>query len=248
MIVYVHGMGDHSPAEKTQWDQALGFSGSHSHWCHYADILQEDESVHSFVAEMHGEMAPKIQAKEGLLPDQVNRVLMRNFTRLFIPQVFSYFYTSDREAIIKRLTDLLDEVRSKMTIGDPLVVIGHSLGSVVAYEALCDHPQVNADLLITIGSPLGLDPVQAELRKKYKVLSRPPGTLYWMNFSDPWDVVCADTTVGDEYKGDFIYDNEVKNVNRTATGYYGPHSGTGYLSTKKIREIVHEYEEDQCHN
>jgi len=245
MIVYVHGMGDHSPAEKAQWDKALGISGSHSHWCHYADILKEDESINTFVAELHAEMSPRIQATEGFLPDSVNRVIMRYFTRIFIPQVFSYFYTSDRGEIIKRLADLLREVRSQMKSGDPLVVIGHSLGSIVAYETLCDHPGFNADLLITIGSPLGLETVQAELRKQYKILTRPPGTLYWENFADPLDVVCADNTVADEYKGDYIFDNTVANINRAATGYYGPHSGTGYLSTAVVRELVKTYEEDQ---
>ena len=34
------------------------------------------------------------------------------------------------------------------------VIIAHSLGSIVAYEALCTHPAWPVNTLITIGSPL----------------------------------------------------------------------------------------------
>src|SRR5207249_10502663 len=36
------------------------------------------------------------------------------------------------------------------------VVIGHSLGSIVAYEALCKHPEWQIDTFVTLGSPLGI--------------------------------------------------------------------------------------------
>jgi WD40 repeat protein len=39
---------------------------------------------------------------------------------------------------------------------DTRVVIAHSLGSVVAYEALCAHPELNVRMFITLGSPLGV--------------------------------------------------------------------------------------------
>jgi hypothetical protein len=40
--------------------------------------------------------------------------------------------------------------------GDTRVVVGHSLGSVVAYEALCAHPEWPVRALVTLGSPLGI--------------------------------------------------------------------------------------------
>jgi hypothetical protein len=36
------------------------------------------------------------------------------------------------------------------------VIIAHSLGSIVAYEALCDHPAWPVHTFVTIGSPLGI--------------------------------------------------------------------------------------------
>ena len=35
-------------------------------------------------------------------------------------------------------------------------MVGHSLGSVVAYEALCAHPEWPVRALVTLGSPLGI--------------------------------------------------------------------------------------------
>ncbi len=39
---------------------------------------------------------------------------------------------------------------------DTRVVVGHSLGSVVAYESLCAHPEWPVGALVTLGSPLGI--------------------------------------------------------------------------------------------
>ena len=36
------------------------------------------------------------------------------------------------------------------------VIVAHSLGSVVAYEALCAHPEWPVRNLVTLGSPLGI--------------------------------------------------------------------------------------------
>ena len=39
---------------------------------------------------------------------------------------------------------------------DTRVLVGHSLGSVVAYEALCANPEWPVRMLVTLGSPLGI--------------------------------------------------------------------------------------------
>ncbi|MFE7400000.1 alpha/beta hydrolase [Streptomyces sp. NPDC057557] len=39
---------------------------------------------------------------------------------------------------------------------DTHVLIGHSLGSVIAYEALCAMPGHPVKALVTLGSPLGM--------------------------------------------------------------------------------------------
>lgn len=72
------------------------------------------------------------------------------------------------------------------------VVIGHSFGSVVAYEALCAHPEWPVHTLITIGSPLGIDQLISSRLDPLPdpAAGRLPGGVQrWVNVSDPEDVV-----------------------------------------------------------
>jgi hypothetical protein len=87
------------------------------------------------------------------------------------------------------------ELRKKITarVADQLspdtaVVVGHSLGSVVAYEVLCANaaPQVRA--LITLGSPLGIRNLCFD--RLLPVPGAWPGRVRsWTNIADAGDVV-----------------------------------------------------------
>jgi hypothetical protein len=66
-------------------------------------------------------------------------------------------------------------------------VVGHSLGSVVAYEA-CHRLDRPLPLLVTLGSPLGLRTIVYDrLRER----SFPPRVARWVNVADRNDVVAA---------------------------------------------------------
>lgn len=78
------------------------------------------------------------------------------------------------------------------------VVVGHSLGSVVAYETLCDpeiraaNPGWQVDALVTLGSPLGLGGLVFDRLEPAPQGGRgewPRGIKAWTNISDPGDVV-----------------------------------------------------------
>lgn len=73
----------------------------------------------------------------------------------------------------------------------PRVVIAHSLGSVVTYEALWAHPELSVELLITLGSPLGMRDVVFERLLPAPVNgrgARPPGVGRWINVADKDDI------------------------------------------------------------
>jgi pimeloyl-ACP methyl ester carboxylesterase len=82
---------------------------------------------------------------------------------------------------------------------DTRVVVGHSLGSVVAYEALCAHPEWPVRTLVTLGSPLGLRLVFDRLRPPPTPGPEPgvprgawPGPVTaWTNLADSGDVVAV---------------------------------------------------------
>lgn len=78
------------------------------------------------------------------------------------------------------------------------VLIGHSLGSVVAYEVLCAHPEWPVHTLITLGSPLGLrhlvyDRLQPPPRASVTGprASWPGSVKSWTNVTDSGDVVAV---------------------------------------------------------
>lgn len=81
------------------------------------------------------------------------------------------------ELVRARVLDLLDGAE---------VVIGHSLGSVVAYETLALNPAPSVRRLLTLGSPLSLPSVHRHLRARHSL------AVGWINVYDHSDpVACA---------------------------------------------------------
>ncbi|MDX8141691.1 hypothetical protein SK854_06190 [Lentzea sp. BCCO 10_0061] len=85
---------------------------------------------------------------------------------------------------------------------DTRVIVGHSLGSVVAYEALCAHPEWPVTEFVTLGSPLGLRSVifdRLEPPPVDMVGSWPGGIERWTNVADPGDVVALVNTLASRF-------------------------------------------------
>jgi hypothetical protein len=74
---------------------------------------------------------------------------------------------------------------------DTKILIGHSLGSVIAYEALCAHPEWPIETFITLGSPLGIPNLFFErLHRPPDYVGVWPGMVKrWTNIADEGDVV-----------------------------------------------------------
>jgi hypothetical protein len=90
-----------------------------------------------------------------------------------------------KELVLKRVHEYFDE--------NTRIVIGHSLGSVVAYEYLCRHRPASVQLLVTLGSPLGIPNVVFEKLTPTPREGRGAwpgwGSMMWVNVADPGDVV-----------------------------------------------------------
>ncbi|MFE4312035.1 alpha/beta hydrolase [Streptomyces sp. NPDC056891] len=77
---------------------------------------------------------------------------------------------------------------------DTTVLVGHSLGSVVAYEALCAHPEWPVRTLVTLGSPLGMPSLVFDRLRPAPHAGRgrwPEGLAHWTNLADRHDVVAS---------------------------------------------------------
>jgi pimeloyl-ACP methyl ester carboxylesterase len=89
--------------------------------------------------------------------------------------------------------------RVEAAIGpDTTVVIAHSLGTLVAYEALCAHPEWNVTDFVTVGCPLGADVVHPWLEPCPEAGAGVwPGTVErWTNIADARDPAAANSLVG----------------------------------------------------
>lgn len=155
------------------------------------------------------------------------------FLATFMSEVLLYFdpYQSPRRAAARL------EVATAMSAHSPRIVIAHSLGSVVAYETLWAYPLLTVELLITIGSPLGmpnvvfhnLDPAPASGRGM-----KPPGVSRWINIADPADLVALPRHLATRFDG-IDADQEI------AAGAFFTHNADQYLRTVAVRQAVRDH-------
>lgn len=90
-----------------------------------------------------------------------------------------------REAVLQTVLDLLTE--------ETRVVVGHSLGAVVAYEALCRKP-MNVVSFVTLGSPLGIRNLifdRLQPAPQAGVGCWPGRVAHWTNIADAGDIVAV---------------------------------------------------------
>lgn len=113
--------------------------------------------------------------------------LARILATAFFREVHTYFH--DRE----RRSAATAEVANAVARYSPKVIIAHSLGSVVAYDALWAHRHhAPVDLFLTLGSPLAMpDIIYHRLVAHEGSRRRPPGVNRWINIADPGDFIAV---------------------------------------------------------
>jgi PGAP1-like protein len=128
--------------------------------------------------------------------------------------------------------DVLARVR-ELVSGDTVVVIGHSLGSVVAYEYLCHDRPASVKLLVTLGSPLGIRNVVFDKltpTPAHGLGAWPGGVATWVNVADPDDLVALRKDLAPLFPGtrlgQAVTDRLVDNGDE-------PHAINRYLGTRQ---------------
>jgi pimeloyl-ACP methyl ester carboxylesterase len=106
-------------------------------------------------------------------------------------------YLDDREV---RET-VLDCVLQTMPRTGQVVLVSHSLGTVVAMDLLTRlDPEADVGLLVTAGSPLGLDSVNRRLLTGGP--ERPGRVAHWLNAWCPKDPVAIGCPLSDDWRGE----------------------------------------------
>jgi len=147
--------------------------------------------------------------------------LVRLLVTTFCREVHCYLSDPIRRAAVQ------STVADTITAERARVVLAHSLGSVVAYETLWAHPDLQVELLITLGSPLGMPDVIVDRLQPTPVDrrgARPPGVRRWINIADPGDIVAIPRGLAGSFAG---IDADLT----TPVGVFDFHKVTGYLST-----------------
>ncbi len=128
--------------------------------------------------------------------------------RQMINQLGRYFADDELRATVRgRLESVVTD--------DTRVVIAHSMGTVVAYEALADHPEWDVETLLTIGSPLGSDWVFHNLRPAPSTgHGQWPGSIrHWINVASVGDRAVEEPRLARRF-GDRVTDLGVDNGHR----------------------------------
>jgi hypothetical protein len=140
---------------------------------------------------------------------------------------------SDVNAYLTRLDvrEAVDELVVPHLVGAPTVVVGHSLGSVVAYVNLVNRERDSkAPMLATLGSPLGIDVVKANLPRP---LRKPAGVARWFNAADERDPVALFPRLDRD-----SFPAEIENLSDVHNPRDNPHGIAGYLADKVVARKI----------
>jgi len=149
-----------------------------------------------------------------------------------------------RDAIRERLFNVLKKFQ-----GHGIILIAHSMGSIIAYDVLKNHvDDITVDTFVTIGSPLGLPMITGKIIKEHGGISKltVPENINsnWFNFSDLEDKVAINYDLADDYapslSGIRITDFEIYN-NYEINNERNPHKAFGYLRTPQLSEKIDEF-------
>lgn len=186
--------------------------------------------------------------------DLIADVLLKHFFR----DLYLYYHQEEvtdkktgltvKQAIRKELEKILTKYQNKQ-----ILLIAHSMGSIIAYDVLTHtRPRIKVQVLMTIGSPLGLPVIMKkafqELKQNYSKNKRLPVpdtvTRHWYNLSDLDDRVSINYNLADDYKTN---SRQVRPVDLQVINSYrykdiiNPHKSYGYLQTPEAAKIIHEF-------
>ena len=141
--------------------------------------------------------------------------------RNFIFDVYLYLTNLEVKTEINNL--IIDDIKN-----EPCIIVSHSLGSVIAYNILIDHPNKNISNFFTIGSPLGIKCVNKHLINPLRM----PRCIKnrWINAFDKRDLIAINPLDNNH----FNIQPPILNINTINNTTKNKHGIEGYLNSSEI--------------
>jgi hypothetical protein len=278
VIIGIHGLANKPPAdEKTRWwktalaegltrNEGLAnpdFSFEFVYWAdlRYETPLSEDDNREPYRAYdgegplPAGDEAPTVTAKDILAPVYagIERVEEATGVTLVDDVILEHRFddlwhyhaeTGFARGVRARLVERLQAFR-----GHRILLVAHSMGSVIAYDALRllerEDPSLRIEHLVTAGSPLGLAKVKIKFEAEHGAIRVPNNVSAWTNLADGEDVVAIMGALGADYgpsdSGVRVVDRRVVNGYRRPDGEPNRHKSYGYLRTPEFSRIARDF-------
>lgn len=206
--------------------------------------LQEAQSFRRRIAWLLYTIADLFHFLIALLPDPAVKSTIRETARYF----------GNEGGIGEQVRELLKlPLRRMFADGERILIIGHSMGSVIAYDTLWEltHIEKNpgqVDLFLTLGSPLGMRFTQQRLRGvNEKGTQRYPHNIrHWVNIAAQGDLTALDPHLRDDYKSmlELGLAESITDMNGGIFNYFhnelglNVHRSYGYLVNPRVGEVI----------
>lgn len=169
-----------------------------------------------------------------------------------IQETETYFANRDNIACHVRQLQKIP-LREAVERGDRVLLIGHSMGSIIAYDALWELDHLEnirecVDCFLTLGSPLGMNYVQRRLigHAGQGVRQYPRNIRRWVNISARGDLVALDPGLANDFRA--MVDNgcveSITDMRRTIHNHYSDdrglnvHKSYGYLVNPNVARVI----------
>ena len=132
-----------------------------------------------------------------------------------------------------------------------IMVIGHSMGSIIAYDTLREIGRERRDIvidhLVTLGSPLGLPNVKFRIWQENDLVRTPSIVRKWTNLAERRDIIAFDTHLSGDYRAndlgvevhdDLVCNDTVPERDSDDPARINYHSGVGYLRAPEMSRII----------
>ncbi|RDL47661.1 hypothetical protein BLJAPNOD_05382 [Ensifer sp. M14] len=150
-------------------------------------------------------------------------------TGVFAKQAAAYLFKPGLKERIDKL--VAKQVFETLNADDKIIIIAHSLGTLVAYDLLRSYSEIPVKTFVTLGSPLGAAMIMDRLGPPFICL---PNVGAWVNGTDPKDFVALGPRLDGKNIGCDLIENHVDLDN----GHEDAHGIAPYLRQAKIAGAI----------